>query len=103
VQDDLVRTTLANKDRGVGVVDTYLSHLFGNVDVVLLQERAGLMDDLVFMVDESQIGYKAMRNRGWFTTPLAKLGDSYRWQVLGEYTFKMDIPESAVYLHNLGV
>ncbi|MBV6446316.1 MAG: hypothetical protein IFNCLDLE_02608 [Ignavibacteriaceae bacterium] len=103
VQDDRARTTPTDKSRGVGVVDTYMSHLFGNVDIVLIQERAGLMDDLVFVVDESTIGYKAMRNRGWFTSPLAKDGDSYKWQILGEYTFKMDIPEAAVYLHNLGV
>lgn len=103
VQDDTTRTTLREKARGIGVVDTYLSHLFGEVDIVLLQERAGLMDDLVFIVDESQIGYKAYRNRGWFTKKLAETGDSHRWQILGEYIFKMDIPEANVYLHNLGL
>ena len=103
IQDDTTQSTFREKARGVGVVRTYMSHLFGDIDVVLLQERAGLMDDLVFIVDESTLGYKAMRNRGWFTTPLAKVGDSYRWQVLGEYSFKMDMPESAVYLYNLGL
>lgn len=103
VQDDTTRTTLREKSRGVGVVDTYLSHLFGEVDIVLIQERAGLMDDLVFVVDEKQVGYKAMRNRGWFTKPLAVDGDSYKWQVLGEYIFKMNVPESGCYIHNLGL
>lgn len=101
IQDDVVRTDLREKARGVGVVKTYLSHLFGDIDVVLLQERAGLMDDLVFFVDESMIGYKAQIP--WNTYPLAKVGQSYRWQVEGVYTFKMDIPEACVYLHNLGV
>lgn len=103
IQDDTVRTEIREKARGVGVVKTYLSHLFGDIDVVLLQERAGLMDDLVFFVDESMIGYKAAKNLAWQTYPLAKTGQSYRWQVAGHYTFKMDIPEACVYLYNLGV
>lgn len=103
VQDDQFRTTPSDKNRGIGVVKKYNSHTFGEIDVVQLQGMGSLMDDLVFMVDESQFGYKAHRNRGWFTTPLAKNGDSYRWQVLGEYTAKLDIPEAAVYLYNLGL
>lgn len=104
IQDDNQYTTAStSKKRGTGVVKKYNSHTFGLIDVVQLQGMAGLMDDYIFMLDESMNGYKAMRNRGWFTTPLAKLGDSYRWQVLGEYTFKMDIPEACVYMHNLGL
>ena len=103
IQDDTMRTTIDEKSRGLGVVKKYNSHTFGEIEVVQLQGLAGLMDDLVFFVDESQFGYKAMQKRGWFTTPLAKLGDSYRWQVLGEYTCKLDIPEAAVYMHNLGL
>lgn len=103
IQDDTTRTTLREKSRGVGVVRTYMSHTFGEIDVVQLQGMGGLMDDYVFFVDESSIGYKAMQGRAWFTSPLAKLGDSYRWQVLGEYTFKMDVPEACAYLYNLGL
>jgi hypothetical protein len=104
VQADRAYTTVSTSDkRGIGVVKKYDSHVFGLIDVVQLQGLDGLMDDYVFFSDESTIGYKAMRNRGWFTTPLAKLGDSYRWQVLGEYTFKMDIPQANAYLHNLGL
>jgi hypothetical protein len=103
IQDDTTRTVLREKARGVGVVKTYLSHTFGEIDVVQLQGMGSVMSDLVIAVDESQIGFKAMQKRGWFTSPLAKLGDSYRWQVLGEYTFKMDVPEAAVYLYNLGL
>lgn len=102
VQDDLMQTELTEKKRGLGAVGQYMSHLFGNIDIVLIQDRTGMMDDLAFFVDESQIGYKAMRNRGWKTNQLAKMGDSYRWQVIGEYIFKMDIPEAAAYLYNLG-
>ena len=103
IQDDTMRTTISEKSRGLGVVKKYNSHTFGEIEVVQLQGVAGLMDDLVFFIDESQFGYKAMQKRAWFTTPLAKMGDSYRWQVLGEYTTKLDIPEAAVYLHNLGL
>lgn len=103
IQDDTVRTSLKEGARGVGVVKKYLSHTFGEVDVVQLQGMGNVMDDLVFFVDETQFGYKAHRERGWFTTPLAKLGDSYRWQIVGEYTAKLDIPEAAVYMHNLGL
>lgn len=103
IQDDTTRTTLREKSRGVGVVKTYMSHTFGEIDIVQLQGMGTVMDDYIFMVDESMIGYKAMQKRGWFTSPLAKLGDSYRWQVLGEYTFKMDVPEACVYMYNLGL
>jgi hypothetical protein len=103
IQDDTVKTEIREKTRGVGVVKTYQSHLFGDIDVVLIQERAGLMDDLVIIADESLMGYKPYRNLGWHTYPLAKTGQSYKWQVAGVYTFKMDIPEACVYLHNLGL
>lgn len=103
IQDDQFRTTPDVKGRGIGVVKKYNSHTFGEIDVVQLQGMGGLMDDLVFFVDEKQFGYKAEKGRGWFTKPLAQLGDSYRWQVLGEYTCKLDIPEAAVYMHNLGL
>jgi len=91
------------KSRGVGVVKQYISHTFGDIDVVQLQGMGGVMDDLVFFVDETQFGYKPERTRGWFTTPMGKDGDSYKWQVLGEYTCKLDIPEAAVYFYNLGL
>ena len=91
------------KSRGVGVVKQYISHTFGDIDVVQLQGMGGVMDDLIFFVDESQFGYKPERTRGWFTTPMGKDGDSYKWQVLGEYTCKLDIPEAAVYMYNLGL
>jgi len=103
VQATYKRSAFDNKKRGVGVVDTYMSHLFGEVDIVLIQERAGLLNDLIFIGDESKVGYKAHRNRGWFTTPLAKTGDSYRWQVLGEYTMKLDTPKSWAYINGLGL
>jgi len=103
IQDDQTRTTIDEKSRGYGVVRKYNSHTFGEIDVVQLQGMGCLIDDLVLIIDESQYGYKAMKGRAWFTTPLAKMGDSYRWQVLGEYTSKLDVPEAAVYLYNLGL
>lgn len=102
LDDDLVRTTRNDKQRGIGVVDSYLSQL-GQLDIVMLRERTGAMDDLIFFVDESKVGYKAMRNRGWFTEELAKTGDSYKWQVLGEYTAKVDTPKVLSYIYNLGL
>lgn len=102
LDDDLVRSTRSDKKRGIGVVDGYLSQL-GELDVVMLRERTGIMDDLIFFVDEEQAGYKAMRNRGWFTEELAKVGDSYKWQVLGEYTAKFATPKVHSYIYNLGL
>lgn len=101
IQDDSVRTTLMEKARGVGVVKKYLSHTFGEIDVVQLQGMNNVMSDNVFFVDESQFGYKPFRNLGWHTYPLARMGQSFRWQVAGTYTAKLDVPEAAVYLHNL--
>ncbi len=103
VQDETTRTTLREGARGVGFVRTYLSHLFGDIDVIMIQDRAGIMDDLVFLVDESQVGYKAMRNRGWKVEKQGKSGDRHQWMMVGEYTAKFSVPESMVYLYNLGV
>lgn len=103
IQDDTVQTTLREGSRGVGVVKQYLSHTFGSIDVVQLQGMSGVMSDNIFFLDESMYGYKAHKGLGWHTYPLARLGQSYRWQVAGVYTAKLDIPEAAVYCHNLGL
>lgn len=103
IQDDTTRTSLKESARGVGVVKTYLSHTFGEIDVVQLQGMGNVMADNVFFVDESQVGYKAHKGLAWHTYPLAKVGQSYRWQVAGHYTMKLDIPEASAYLYNLGL
>jgi hypothetical protein len=100
---DIIRTEQENDTRGIGVVGTYLSHLYGKVKVVLIQERTGFMDNLVFALDESTIGQKAMKGREWQTYPLARLGDSYRWHILSERIVKADNPEALAYATNLGV
>jgi len=102
IDDSLIRTTRTDKKRGIAVVTSYLSQL-GELDVVLVNDRAGIFSDLIAFVDESKVGYKAMRNRGWFTKELAITGDSYRWQVLGEYTAKFETPKIMSYLYNLGL
>jgi len=103
IQDDTTQTSLREGARGIGVVKKYLSHTFGDIDVVQLQGMGNVMADNVFFVDESMFGYKAHKGLGWHTYPLAKMGQSYRWQVAGHYTVKLDIPEAAVYLYNLGL
>lgn len=99
---DTIRTEQSNDVRGIGVVGTYLSHLYGKIKVVLIQERTGWMDNMVLFVDESDVGQKPMKGREWQTYPLARLGDSYRWQVLSERTVKMGNPEAHAMLINLG-
>lgn len=104
IADTAIQTTQTlDNTRGIGKVGTYLSHLYGNIDVVLIQERTGWMDDLVFLVDESDIGQKAMKGRDWQTYPLARVGDSFRWQVLSERTVKIGNPYAHCYLFNLGL
>lgn len=102
IENDQIRSTKTDKTRGVGVVDTFRS-LLGDLDVVLVRDRLGLLDDLVFLVDEESIGYKAKKNRAWFTEELAKVGDSYKWQVLGEYTMKVQTPKVHSYIYNFGL
>lgn len=101
IENDQIRSVKTDKTRGVGVVDTFRS-LLGDLDVVMMRERTGVLDNLIFFVDEEAAGYKAMRNRAWFTKPLAITGDSHRWQILGEYTMKLDTPKVHSYLYNLG-
>lgn len=102
IDTDSIRTDQENDTRGIGVVGTYLSHLYGKIKVVLIQERTGWMDDFVFIVDESDIGQKPKKGREWQTYPLAKMGDSFRWQILSERTVKMGNPSAHAYLYNLG-
>lgn len=103
IQDDTFRDAPSPTKRGVGVVKTYRSHTFGDIDVIQLQGMGNVMADNVFFVDESMYGYKAHKGLGWHTYPLARVGQSFRWQVAGHYTAKLDIPEAAVYLYNLGL
>lgn len=86
--------------RGFTAVGTYLAQS-GPLDVVQIPGDA--LNDLMFVVDENRIGYKPFKNRGWFTKKLAENGDSSKWQVLGEYTFKMNTPLIGAYLYNLGL
>jgi len=104
IQSDRAYTTVGSSEkRGIGVVRKYESHVFGMIDVVQLQGMEGIMDDYVFVTDESDIGYKAHRGLGWHTYPLARTGQSYKWQIAGHYTFKMGIPEAHCYFYNLGL
>lgn len=95
----VTKTDVDNK-RGYKVPARYLSQV-GELDIVLIPGNA--LDDLIFVVDESKIGFKAWKNRGWFTEKMAKTGDSSKWQVLGEYTMKVALPETQGYLHTLGL
>lgn len=97
-----IRTDNEADTKGVGVVGTYLSHLYGKIKVVLIQERTGFMDNLVFAVDESDLGQKAMKGREWQTYPLGRRGDSFQWQVLSERTVKMGNPAAHAYMYNFG-
>lgn len=92
-----------DETRGVGKVGSYASHLYGKIDVVLLQERTGWMDDFVFIVDESDIGQKAMQGRDWQTYPLGRDGDRFKWQILSERTVKIGNPSAHCYIYNLGL
>ena len=100
--DGTIFSKTSDKSRGTAMPETYLSQL-GALDIVMLRERSGILDDLIFVIDEEQCGFKAMKNRGWFTEELAKTGDSYRWQVLGEYTAKFALPKVQAYIYNLGL
>jgi len=100
--DGTIFSKASDKTRGTAMPEQYLSQL-GALDIVMLRERSGILDDLIFIIDEAQCGFKAMKNRGWFTEELAKVGDSYKWQVLGEYTAKFATPKVQAYLYNLGL
>ena len=97
---DTIKTDRANTARGLTAVNTYTSQA-GDLDIVLIPGEA--LSDAIFVVDEDRIGYKPFVDRGWFTELLAKTGDSSKWQVLGEYTFKMSTPLIGGYLYNLGL
>ena len=100
--DGTIFSKTSDKSRGTAMPEQYLSQL-GALDIVMLRERAGILDDLIFIIDEEQCGFKAMRNRGWFTEELAKTGDSYKWQILGEYIAKFATPKVQAYIYNLGL
>jgi hypothetical protein len=103
IQESDIRFDLKEGSRGIGVVKTYNSHTFGPIDVVQLQGMNNVMSDNVFFLDESMVGYKAFKGLDWHTFPLARTGQSYKWQVAGVFTEKLDVPEAAVYCYNLGL
>lgn len=101
VQDDIVRTDREDEKRGIGVVNTLQSGM-GDLDIVQIIDRSGILDELMFFVDESAVGLKAFKGRGWFTEEKPFAGDGHVWQVLGEYTTKVETPAASVaYLYNL--
>lgn len=89
-----------DKARGYQPPAKYFSQA-GELDIVQIPGET--LNDYIFVVDEGRIGYKAFRNRGWFTERLAKTGDSSKWQVLGEYTVKVSTPKVHGYVKNLGL
>jgi hypothetical protein len=103
IEDSTITSDRKDGERGIGVIGKFNSHLYGKIDVVLIQERTGYMDDLVFAIDESGVGYKPERNRGWHTYQLGRKGDSFQWQVVGEYTLKIDNPSACAYMHTMGL
>lgn len=103
VQDDTVRTTKSDKSRGIGVIDTYLSGM-GELDIVQIVDRSGIMNNLVMFVDESNVGYKAKKGRGWFTEERPFDGDGHKLAVVGEYSMKVETPKASLaYINNLGL
>lgn len=98
----LQKTDRNDKKRGTAIPQTYISQI-GDLDIVQIRERTGLLDNLIFLVDESDIGFKAMRQRGWFSRELPFAGDGHLWQIVGEYIFKMEHPDLHVYIKNLGL
>ncbi len=94
------RTERDDKKLGNGIPAQYMSQA-GELDIVMIPGDA--LNDLIFVVDETRYGYKAFKNRGWFTELLAKTGDSNKWQILGEYTAKVSVPQVHGYLWDLGL
>ncbi len=97
---DAVRTDRGDKEKGYAIPRTYLSQA-GDLDVVMVPGDA--LSDLIFVVDETRAGFKAYKNRGWSAERLAKTGDSVKYQVLGEYTMKVQTPLVHGYLYDLGL
>lgn len=103
IQDDTIRTQKGDKSRGIGVVDTLLTGM-GELDIVQVIDRTGLLNDYIFFVDEKNVGIKARKGRGWFTEHLPKTKDGHTWSVVGEYTNKFRLPKASLaYVHNLGL
>lgn len=97
-----VRTVKTENSRGLKVPEKFLSTL-GELNIHLIRERAGVMDNLIFFCQEDSVGYKPMKKRGWFTEEKPYAGDGHIWQVVGEYTAKFDLPKLNGYLYNLGL
>lgn len=97
---DAVRTGRDDKQKGYAIPRTYLSQA-GDLDIVMVPGDA--LADAIFVVDETRAGFKAFKNRGWSAERLSKSGDSVKYQVLGEYTMKVQTPLVHGYLYDLGL
>jgi hypothetical protein len=102
MESTFVRTAKTEDTRGLRIPEKFLSTL-GELDLVLIRERSGVLDNLIFFVQEDSVGYKPMKGRGWFTEEKPFAGDGHIWQIVGEYTAKFDLPKLNGYLYNLGL
>lgn len=97
---DRIRSERSDNKRGYQPPARYISQA-GELDIVMVP--GDILNNFIFVVDETRYGFKAFKNRGWFTEKMAKTGDSSKWQVLGEYTAKCGTPAVHGYITNLGL
>lgn len=83
------RSTLDSRRAGF-TVEEFVTDLGNNLRVVV---DRWVPSDYAFVLDSSNISIVPMKGRSFFLEPLAKTGDSKKWQIVGEYT--MEVKQAA--------
>lgn len=76
------RSTMDSRRAGF-YIEEFVSDLGRNLRVVL---DRWMPSDACLVIDSSKISVVPLQGRGFFLEPLAKTGDSDKWQIVGEYT-----------------
>jgi len=94
---DVDRVRITQSETQIGrVVDRFRSRV-GHILEVSLEPY--LRPDLAMVLDTSRIKLHALQGRNWQTSELAKTGDSWKGEMIGEFTLEIRNPNEAHCVH----
>ena len=89
------RTTLDSRRAGF-TIEEFVTDLGINLRVVV---DRWVPVDMAIVIDSSRIHIKPLQTRGFFLEKLSKVGDSEKWQIVGEYTMEVKQAGKAHAIH----
>lgn len=91
------RSTLDSRRAGY-TVEEFVSDL--GISLRVIVDR-WVPNDVAIVFDTNKVRIMPLKGRSFFLEPLAKTGDSSKWQIVGEYTMEVRNASAAAYHFNL--